>query len=320
MSVLKIWFLDVGHGDCAYLELPNTARMMLDCGGGEERWPSRLLKHYKLTKGENPAPIPNHPNLYALDNLLISHPHGDHFSDIQAIHDDIGFCWLTGNYRSFIDRIPAEKMDFRSQRAAAVTKFVQIVKTYTGPYVPEEDRVALAKPTCIVEKRRFLDFYEDDMDLNELSWFTSFQIGGRKILFTGDMTAVGVRKILESEKADEFKRFVSGTTLLKVPHHGRENGCSQEMFDAFGTKPLLCVVSDQVLNRQNEGTSNVQWYSERTSDARITIDGVLQDRKVLTTRNDGDIYIEISDNGGMKVQTHCFKEVRAQILDQYART
>ncbi len=313
MADLKIWFLDVGHGDCAYAELPNGARMMIDCGCGDDHWPSRLLKHYKLTKGENPAPIPNHPSLYALDKLVISHPHGDHFADIESIHDDIGFCWLVGAYNGFIDKISTEKMDFRKQRASASTKFVDVVKRYTGQYVESEDRIALAKPACIVETMRFLD-YEDDMDLNELSWFVSIQFASHKILFTGDMTYSGVNKILASAKAESFKQFVRGTTILKVPHHGRENGCSQEMMDAFGGKPWLCVASDEVLNEANEGTSNIEWYSERTSDVQISIDGVVQNRKVLTTRKDKDIFVQLSDAGHITVATNCFRDIRDTIL------
>lgn len=88
MAELQIWFLDVGHGDCAYIQLPNGAKMMIDCGGGDNHWPSLLLKHYKVTKNEKSVSIPNKPEVkHGLDMLVITHPHGDHFSDIQSIHD-----------------------------------------------------------------------------------------------------------------------------------------------------------------------------------------------------------------------------------------
>lgn len=317
MSELKIWFLDVGHGDCSYIELPNGARMMIDCGCGEDHWPSKLLKYYKVNKVENPAPIPNHPSGYAIDNLVISHPHGDHIGDIEAIHDEIGFFLLTGNYTNFIDRIAIEQIDFRKRGQYAAKKFVGIVKEYTGKYDASEDRVvaaAAAKPACIVKKRRFIE-YEEGIDLNELSHFVSFEIGNHKVLFTGDMTSKGIGKILASDQANLFKEFVKGTTVLKIPHHGRENGCSQEMFDAFGSKPLLCIASDEVLNEKNEGTSNIQWYSsDRTSDVHISINGSMLNRKVLTTRKDKDIFLQISDSGDIKVITNNFQNIRQQIL------
>lgn len=314
MADLKIWFLDVGHGDCAYVELPNGARMMIDCGCGEDRWPSRFLKHYGITKSKSSVVIPNDQRKFGLDNLVISHPHGDHFADIEAIHDEIGFYLLTGGYGALIDKIPPEKMDWRKRQENASKKFIEVVKHYNGQYEEQKDRVVAANPPCKVKKKRFIQ-YEADVDLNELSWFVSFEMGARKVLFTGDMTAGGVRKILASPSADEFKEFVKGTTILKVPHHGRENGCSDEMFDAFGGKPLLCIVSDQVLNEENEGTSNVAWYNERTQGVLFTQGGEeQQERKVLTTRNDGDIYLKISDNGDVHVTVQALRDARTQIL------
>jgi len=313
MPELKIWFLDVGHGDCAYIELPNGARMMIDCGCGQNHWPSKLLNYYKVNKDENPARIPNHPTGYALDNIVITHPHGDHIGDIGAIHDVIGFFLLTGNYGKFVDRLSIEKIDFRKRGQEAAKKFIEVVKKYTGTYDESEDRVAAAKPACTVSKKRFIE-YEDEIDLNELSWFVSFVTGKHKVLFTGDMTSDGVAKIMSSSQSSEFKDFVRGTTILKVPHHGRKNGCSQEMFDAFGNKPILCVASDEILNEKNEGTSSTQWYSDRTDEQQINIDGVMQNRKVLTTRKDKDILVQISGAGDLKVITDCFRDVKTTIL------
>ncbi len=313
MAELRIWFLDVGHGDCAYIELPNGARMMIDCGCGEDHWPSKLLKYYGITKKDNPMTIPNDRRKYGLDNIVITHPHGDHISDIQSIHDEIGFYLLTGGYHNIIDRIKIEQIDFRKRGQDAAKKFIEVVKKYTGKYDESKDRVSLAKPVCVVKKHRFID-YEDGMDLNELSWFVSFEIGGHKILFTGDVTSEGIQKILSSNKADSFKNFVKGTTVLKVPHHGRKNGCSHELFDAFGNKPILCIASDEILNERNEGTSNIQWYADRTSDQKIKIDGEMQNRKVLTTRKDKDIFLKITDGGELEVMTNCFQNEKSKIL------
>ena len=315
MSKLQIWFFDVGHGDCAYLRLPNGARMMIDCGGGDNHWPSLLLKHSRITAADSPIPIPG--RAYGIDNLVITHLHGDHISDIKAIHEQIGFFILTGGYSSFIDRVKTETIDWKERGRAPVDKFREIVKSYVDTISPSENRVELAKPTCIVEKMRFLNF-EDGIDMNELSWFVSFQIGNQKVLFTGDMTGAGVRKILQSKNAEAFKRFVKGTTILKIPHHARLNGCSQEMFDCFGAKPLVGVASDEELNDRNEETCSVSWYSQKISDNKILIDGEMQNRKVLTTRSDGDIYLEITEQGSIAIQTHCLQKIRDKLLNSTA--
>jgi beta-lactamase superfamily II metal-dependent hydrolase len=315
MSELKLWFLDVGHGDCCYIELPNGARMMIDCGGGDNNWPSKLLTHYNVTKSLSPVPLPTPTGAYGLDSLVITHPHGDHISDIAAIHDSIGFQLLTGGYRPFIDKIADSSIDFKKRGQQAAKKFKEVVKGYCGEYDANNDRVALAKlaSACHVEKARFID-YEDGIDLNDISYLVSISYSGQKILFAGDLTASAIGKILKSNKAQKFKDFVKGTTVLKVAHHGRENGCSEELFQLFGSKPVLCVASDEVLNDRNQGTSNIQWYTARTSDVKISINGAMESRKVLTTRKDKDIYLQIPASGNVAVLTNVFKEVRQKLL------
>lgn len=310
MSELKIWFLDVGHGDCTYIELPNGARMMIDCGGGNNHWPSKMLKNSRICKGN--SLVPNIEWDFALDSLVISHPHLDHYSDISALNDEIGFYLFTGGYLGFIDKI-AGKMDVRQRDQATVNKFIEIVKGRTGKYEAHLDRVAQNVPTCVVTRKRFLN-YEDDIDLNDLSWVVSVEFGGHKVLFPGDLTADGVKKVLRSNRAKEFADLVKGTTFLKVSHHGRINGCSQEMLDLFGQKPYLCILSDEVLNQRNEGTANTQWYTDRTSDINLNINGELKSRKVLTTRSDKDIYLRVSENGSIYIGTNVFKDKKEQIL------
>jgi L-ascorbate metabolism protein UlaG (beta-lactamase superfamily) len=311
MYDLKIWFLDVGHGDSTFIILPNGARMLIDCGCGEDHWPSTLLTNCDITPLK-PVQIPGETRAYGLDNLVITHPHGDHLADIQRIHEQVKFFLLTGSYRDFIDKIAVESIDFRQRGQDAAKAFIKIVKEYCGTYEEQKDRVRNSKPTCIVEKRRFIE-YSDGMDLNELSWFISISIANHKVLFTGDMTATGVRRILNSARAEEFSKFVAGTTILKVPHHGRENGCSEEMFDLFGGKPLACVVSDEVLNDRNEGTSNIEWYGARTSDIPVSVNGTMVSRKVFTTRNDGDIFLSINHQNHVQFQTNVFADLRKKI-------
>jgi len=313
MAELKIWFLNVGHGDAAYIELPNGARMMIDCGCGPDHWPSTLLRYFNITR-QFPVSIPGVRQQYGLDNLVISHPHGDHIADIERI-DEIGFYLLTGNYQGFIDRLPLDRVDHRKRGRSAAEKFVEVVKRHCGTYEQPKDRVHHARPACVVETHRFLP-YSDDMDLNELSWFVSFSIGGHKVLFTGDMTAAGVRRILDSDKADAFARFVHGTTILKVPHHGRDNGCSDELFSLFGRKPKACIASDQTLNERNEGTSNIDWYHARTDPGELLVNDVPDSRRVFTTRKDKDIHLVIDDSGAVSFATNVFADLRNLLCHQ----
>lgn len=312
MNTLKIWFFDVGHGDSIYIELPNEAKMMIDCGGYDS-WPSKVLKYYNITKNQNAALIPNVSEKYALDLLVISHPHGDHIADIANIHDEIGFYMLGGSYRGFIDNISLESIDFKKRGQNAAMRFKDIVTKYCGEYKKENDRTTSSPAIFNVLSNRFIN-YEENIDLNEISWLTAITFFDHKILFTGDITKEAVNKILDSTNAANFKAFVKGTSVIKIPHHGRENGCSKELFDLIGTKPLIGIVSDEALNEKNSGTSNIGWYSSYISDKKVKINGEFQERKVLTTRKDKDIFMEFYPDGTFEVHTDCFSSIREAIL------
>lgn len=314
MDDLNIYFLDVGHGDCAYIAMPNGARMMIDCGCGEDHWPSTLLKYCNITS-DNPVNIPDENNKYGIDKLIISHPHGDHIADIKNISENIKFYMLVGSCSNFIDQLTVDDIDFKKRGKDAASVFVKVVKRYTGKYKKEKDRVLGARPSCIVEYKRFIG-YSKGMDLNELSWFVSFSMGEHKVLFTGDMTAAGIRKILASPSAQEFADFVYGTTVLKVSHHGRENGCSQEMFDLFGGEPIACIASDESLNEKNSGTSNIEWYRNRTSDTPVMVNEAKESRKVFTTRKDKDILCRITTDGELSFKTNVFSELRKELYNK----
>jgi hypothetical protein len=285
---------------------------MIDCGGGNDNWPSRLLNANRINNKEDTIPT-NDGSKYGIDALVVSHPHGDHLSDLASIHDTIGFRTLYGGYNSFIDNISDDAIDWRKRGKTATNKFRQIVKNYTNPVSPD-NRVGLSKSDCVVEHGRFIS-YSDGVDLNDISYLVTFTYKGQKILFPGDLTASAVSNILKSSKASGFREFVKGTTILKVPHHGRDNGCSEELFNLFGGKPLICLLSDEALNQRNEGTANTAWYTARTSDTQVSINGVLSNRKVLTTRSDKDIFLSISSTGDVTIQTNYFKDVRPQILE-----
>lgn len=313
MNTLKIWFMDVGHGDSAYIELPNEAKIMIDCGG-YDKWPSKVLKYYKVTKTDNPVPLPNVTEKYGLDMLVISHPHGDHIADIVSIHDDIGFYLLSGAYRGFIDNIPIDSIDFKKRGQTAAKKFVEVVNKYCGDYQRESDRSASMPGIFQIISERFIA-YEENIDLNEISFLTAISFYDHKVLFMGDLTKTGIDKILNSSKLEGFKNFVKGATVIKIAHHGRVNGCSSELFELIGEKPLLGIVSDETLNEINSGTSNVGWYDSYISDNKVKINGELQARKVLTTRKDKDIFMEFFPDGTFEVHTDCFSIDKESILN-----
>jgi beta-lactamase superfamily II metal-dependent hydrolase len=114
------------------------------------------------------------------------------------------------------------------------------------------------------------------------------------ILFGGDLERPGWRQLL---KNPAFRAKLATTTVYVASHHGRENGCCDEIFDIC--HPELVIFSD---GRKQYGTQETRdWYARRT---RGILDlgrpgGLLRQplRKVMTTRRDGTITIEVGIDG-----------------------
>jgi hypothetical protein len=113
-----------------------------------------------------------------------------------------------------------------------------------------------------------------------------------KILFGGDLPDNGWCNLLKNE---EFRSAIKGTNVFKVSHHGRAEGCSDELFKHIS--PKLCIISDKPIDETNKNTVSTSWYEDRTSG--IYFGDKL--RKVLTTRNDGSIFIDVQSDSNWSV-------------------
>ena len=130
-------------------------------------------------------------------------------------------------------------------------------------------------------------------DANNLSLVSFVSYAGFTILFPGDLEAKGWEILLGLE---DFKRDVQRTTVLVASHHGRENGCCEELYNGqnalIGWKPYATIISDA--GKEHATQETVSWYANRTHGCKVRSGG---ERKVFTTRSDGKITIDVEANG-----------------------
>lgn len=270
---LKISVLDVGHGDFIYAESPFGHTLVIDCGSGDVI-PSKFLS-----------------KVSTIDELQISHPHEDHFSDIVSLSKK--------TIRSFrcipLGRFSDDAIAWRTQDKGKVRTLREL-------------KAAISANNDAVPVGNGFDhtvYYPSNSDINfddpnTASSVTTLSYGSFKMLFGGDMTSSGWEAMLQNPS---FVSAIKGTTVYKVSHHGRDVGCSNELFDVIS--PRLCIISDKSIDSSNENTECVDWYCNRASGCRIVkADGTAEERQVLTTRNDGSIHLQI-DNGG---SWWCYKQ------------
>ncbi len=123
-------------------------------------------------------------------------------------------------------------------------------------------------------------------DENNLSALLVLKIYGHKVLFTGDMERAGFDAIL---KRREVLNAVSDASILIAPHHGRE--CSVHPRFLALANPFWTVISDKGYTYATQETNHSYRQYSRGGSFRG------EDRRVLTTRKDGNISFHFSTDG-----------------------
>lgn len=111
---------------------------------------------------------------------------------------------------------------------------------------------------------------------------------GVGVMFTGDLERPGFAELL---KNDTFRTALRSTNVYVASHHGRESGCSEEVA-ALLTNNYYVVISDKGYEHETQNT--IAFYRKVAIGGPFRLEGT---RHVLTTRNDGRIGSEFSQNG-----------------------
>jgi len=124
---------------------------------------------------------------------------------------------------------------------------------------------------------------------------TFVTFNGFTVLFGGDMECAGWKALL---RLPAFRARLAAVKVFVASHHGRENGCCDELF--LWMRPELVIFSDCAIKHgTQEATSS--WYAARTSGipdwTRPKEFFEYETRKVMTTRCDGKIMIDVGQAG-----------------------
>jgi len=271
MLRLRIW--DVQHGSATHIRTPNNLDIVQDLGTGTHKGgvidfsPLRYLKD-KL-------------NVAYIDEVIITHPHRDHLDDI------FNFDYLSPRilnrprHLSDSEVISAN----RSQDRSIIDKYLEIDKRYSGPVV---NNPLLAENNGGVDFKIFMPTECDHSNINNHSMVTVITYAKSRVMLPGDNEPSSWQELL---KRSSFRDAIEGIDILLASHHGRDSGYYNGLFSYF--TPKLVVISDgrhcdtSATDRYDRIASG--WTVHRRNGSDIT-------RKCVTTRNDGDVVIEIGTN------------------------
>jgi len=184
---LTVHFIDVGQGDCTFIELSNGETMLIDAGEASE---SDKVVAYIFSQGYD-----------TVDYVIATHPHDDHIGGMSEvlnnfIVNDFYFTETVGNSVSY------EKMLAAISENAITTHYVS-----AGDVIINEGELSaeVAAPKTI----------ECDK-LNDTSVVIKLTYKDNVFLFTGDAEKYEEDNIWTNIKCD----------VLKVGHHGSSTSTS----------------------------------------------------------------------------------------------
>lgn len=270
---MKIIFYDVEHGSCCHIITPNNKHILVDVGSKREKSVVHYIrqKYFSTRVGAG------------IDQLIITHPHEDHIFDLPNLSKYLKPKVLQRPVEAF-DIVPSQDTALHREIAACAN---QMNREYNAPVKAGEfpldpdvnggvEFVVLAPKTEWTTKN----------DPNTFSSVIVVKAMGCKFVLTGDNPSSILRKMMD-ENYREIRKHIKDATVLLAPHHGRTGEFCKEFFECVN--PYLTVISDKGIEHGTQDESSHLYKGKGAN-----LNG--QDRYVLTTRKDGTIVFDISND------------------------
>jgi beta-lactamase superfamily II metal-dependent hydrolase len=277
--MMDVIVFDVEHGQSLFF-YPRTHPeygMFVDCGNTSDFEPvDAVIRWGWLPKDQ--------VGRYLLSNLTLTNYDHDHFSGLPYLVSKAHIATIRFARNVSTQELKATK----PVQTDALNRLCHLQDTYTAPAPNHIPPYTVA--TFSLSRQCFP---KDECDTNNLSQIVFVSYGGSTICISGDVEAVGWSQLLQNP---DFRNRLRVTNVFVAAHHGRENGYASEVFDHFA--PECIIFSDKtVVHGTQEGMA--QSYANHVAGNGIFLgnQGRSTARKVLTTRNDGHLWLRFLPDG-----------------------
>lgn len=288
--VLRIILFDVEHGFCAFIRTPTGHTLLVDCGKAPNFSPIQYIREHELA-GTVPF------NGRQLTKLIITHPHEDHIEDIERLMRDMPPAIIMRQQFNW-DFVKGKVA--KSGSYACLDAYSSWQATYTGPAADPAYGLKL-EVFCLAPNEAQAISQSNNATVNNSSLVVVVSFEGTqyrsKYLFAGDMEEAGWIELL---KRQSFRTAAAETNFYFAAHHGHTSGFSTDLFTAMG-KPLLNLVSVTSCDESHDDR-----YS--SDDFALGYQVERENRKMLSTRCDGAICIDVDATGLPTVRTRHLPE------------
>ena len=262
---MEIRIFDVEQGFCAYVIADNGNVILIDCG-------------MNSSTGFSPSTYLVRNGCRGIEKLVITNFDEDHIADLPAlIRTGMPIQVLTRNNTISGEALRSLKLE-GGPISAAMESFLSLHTTYNQPVTSPPNFAG-------VVENFFFNPYPSFTDTNNLSLVAFLHYQNIHIVFPGDLEKDGFLELL---KNDAFKQALRETNVYVASHHGRDNGCCEEVAN-YLQNVFYVVISDK--GYQYDTQKTLPFYSRIAKGGPFGQEPL---RKVLTTRCDGRIDFEFS--------------------------
>ena len=289
---MKLVIFDVDDAACALISSPNRYGMMIDCGcaakDSDKENPIDVIT--QLSEWLPIVPYKTKSGVCRPLTLLhITHPDDDHVRNASRIKKDFTPYLLE---RTYVENFPdAEKVNDDYKR--------ELDTPYRGPNSEsidwgfEENKSFLIPIETVKSNTRL-----NTKVRNNASIVRYLKYKGVSVLFAGDLETPGWDWLAVNDK-DFNNTMKQGINILVAPHHGHKSGFPKSLFDFTGKVDV--IIHSKGSEGNIEGTDVASQY---TNYANGVIYKTLNNEShykgnVLTTRSNGNIFIEINGKGNL---------------------
>ncbi len=234
---VEVSCVDVGQGDCFFIETSKGKRILIDGGGSETSSydvGKNILLPYLLDR-----------KCRKIDLIFISHAHADHINGIMTVIENLKVGKVIIGVQNLKDAKVEELYKICKKR------HVEIKIVTAGESVKIDDLFFdILYPAINVK----------DDNVNNLSLVIKMRYKNRSMLFTGDIETYGEDKINVNIKAD----------ILKVAHHGSSTSTSEDFLKKVS--PNISIISVAKKNMYGHPNENVVERLKRFSNLYMTKD------------------------------------------------
>lgn len=295
---MKVVVFNVGGALSSYIEIGNI-KLMVDVGSGDDFSP---VKDFLVPLFERRGYLQydyNGLKKYRISQLIISHPHKDHLSDIQKFDDHIYPFWLTTPNSNSIPKnnpinINWNAIDSKDDENVKYLRTKMLPRRAMPFKVADTTTMSLAYlyPRSVENSD---SLKEDNSYTNDVSLSVFFKGDKYSVFFPGDIQKQAMHELLsdESELSQNGRnklkaRLKEGVDFLVCPHHGLKSSFSTDLFSCMkdGKTNKLNIVSEKPTKKNDT----------RQVDSRYSTSDYCQGNNNLST-NEGPVYQRKTSNG-----------------------